>query len=190
MKTRKLIFAGTIWSALALAGCSSNVTPATDMPVVVPTATAPLVAEPKKVETKSVETKSVQPKSVPRKGVPRKSVPIVWRSDYEAAVKEAVKTRKPLMVDFYTDWCGACKLMDAEAYTDADIREQAQKFVMVKIDAEKRTDLAKRFEVTGYPTILWLDGDAKVLESSPGYDGVPMLKDQMKSALANFEPTV
>ena len=171
---------------IALSGCSSNVEPSTVAPV------APVVTAPVQTSSSVVAPVETNQKTQPS-GAAKKPValqPIVWRSDYEAALKEAAQARKPVMVDFYTDWCGACKMMDAEAYTNASVIDESRNFVMVKVDAEKRTDLAQKFKVDGYPTILWMNADEKVLDSSPGYGGVEMLQNAMKNALATFSPTV
>lgn len=189
MKNQIFVLGATFCAAfcIAISGCSSNVAPTTIAPV------APVVAAPVKTPSTIVAPVATTNPKTKSPIAAKKTValkPIVWRSDYEAALKEAAQARKPVMVDFYTDWCGACKMMDAEAYTDASVIDTSRSFVMVKVDAEKRTDLAQKFKVDGYPTILWMDADEKVLDSSPGYGGVEMLQNSMKNALANFAPTV
>lgn len=84
---------------------------------------------------------------------------IAWAKDYKDAVDQARKSGKPIMVDFYTDWCGWCKVLDRETYTDAQVIKLADaSFVSLKINAEKEgTAQAKRYGITGFPTILFLD---------------------------------
>lgn len=183
MSTRFLFlsaaFSALAFCAIAISGCSSNVAaPLSVTPTVEPTTveTAPMKNAPVVKTQETVKAPAVKT--------------IVWRTNYEAALKEAAKTRKPLMVDFYTDWCGACKMMDAEAYPEAQVIEMSRSFVMVKVDGDKRPDLVQKFQVTGYPSVFWLDGDGKVLNTMPGYGGVEMMKSEMKTALSNFEPTV
>jgi thiol:disulfide interchange protein len=73
------------------------------------------------------------------------------------------------MVDFYTDWCGWCKELDANTYTAREVIDESQHFVSVKVNAEKRTDLAQRYRVEGFPTILWVDSGGNELDRLPGY---------------------
>jgi thioredoxin-related protein len=62
---------------------------------------------------------------------------IVWL-DFETGYAKAVKENKILLVDVYTDWCGWCKVMDRETYTDAEVIQAVNKdFVTVKLNPEK-----------------------------------------------------
>ena len=181
-------------SAASIAGCSSNVSPsgetiaATSAPISVASQEAG-APEQKALSSGAVE-KTGTKKVAGKVAASKTARSIVWRQNFEAAQAEAAKSHKPLMVDFYTEWCGACKMMDAEAYTNADVIRASQKFVMVKVDAEKRADLAQKFKVDGYPTLVWLDNSGNVLNSSPGYGGIEMLQNDMKKALSQFEPVV
>jgi thiol-disulfide isomerase/thioredoxin len=85
---------------------------------------------------------------------------IAWAKSYDAALKEAGKGKKLIMVDFYTDWCGWCKKLDADTYTDPKVIKEADKLVALKLDAEDKgvgEKLAKKYGVQGFPTILFLD---------------------------------
>jgi thiol-disulfide isomerase/thioredoxin len=83
---------------------------------------------------------------------------IAWRKSLPAAQAEAKRSHKLLMVDFYTSWCGFCKKLDAETYTDANVIRLSEKVVTVKVDAERDgRQLAEKYGVTGFPTILFLN---------------------------------
>jgi thiol-disulfide isomerase/thioredoxin len=84
---------------------------------------------------------------------------IAWAKDYKQAVEQARKSGKLIMVDFYTDWCGWCKVLDKETYTDpAVIKLADSSFVSLKLNAEKEGIAhAQRYAVNGFPTILFLD---------------------------------
>lgn len=104
-----------------------------------------------------------------------------WRA-WDAALTEARSSGRHVLVDVYTDWCGWCRRMDAEVYARPEVREYlARKFVLVKLDAEaadaaryegraftSRT-LAARFNVSGYPTTIFLKPDGAHLFNVPGY---------------------
>src|SRR5437016_3601292 len=73
------------------------------------------------------------------------------------AQKMAKKTKKLVMIDFFTDWCHWCHVLDETTYRDDSVSKFADKnFVAVKIEAEHGDgiDLAKKFGVMAYPTIL------------------------------------
>jgi thioredoxin-related protein len=108
-----------------------------------------------------------------------------WRS-WDAGLREAGTSGRPVLVDVYTDWCGWCKRMDRDVYARADVQDYlARKFVTVKLDAESNAaaryegreytsrTLAARFGVTGYPTTLFLSAKGARLRNVPGYLPAP-----------------
>lgn len=93
--------------------------------------------------------------------------PIAWQASFETALQTARRDNKPLMLDFYTDWCVACKAQD-ETYRVPEVAREAAQFVSVRVNAEKRLDLAQRFGVHEYPTLLWLSPDGQILDRESG----------------------
>lgn len=95
---------------------------------------------------------------------------IRWERSFGAAQKLASKTGKLIMVDFYTDWCGWCKKLDKDTYTDANVVKLASQVVSVKLDAEKEgKELATKYGVDGFPTILFLTAKGEVAGKIVGY---------------------
>jgi len=84
---------------------------------------------------------------------------VTWATSYADANAKAKAGGKLVMIDFYTDWCGWCKKLDKDTYTNARVAALTDKeCVSVKVNAEKEgIALAKKYAVTGFPTILFLD---------------------------------
>lgn len=80
--------------------------------------------------------------------------------DFNTALSKAAQEKKLLFIDFYTTWCGPCKQMSKEVFTNDGVADYFNKqFVNLKIDAEKGegVDLAKKFQVKGFPTFVILN---------------------------------
>ena len=96
-----------------------------------------------------------------------------WGQDYDAALATAKKDKKLVMVDLYTDWCGWCKKLDRDTYTDKDVEAKLTKdFIAVKVNPEKSqrdAKLSRDFGTTGYPHIVFVDADGKKVSEIGGY---------------------
>ncbi|RYG68842.1 thioredoxin [bacterium] len=82
---------------------------------------------------------------------------INWIYEVKAGSQLAVSVNKPMMISFYTDWCPACKSLDAKTYTHPAVAAEADNFVSVKINAEGQPAIANQYSITKYPTIVWTD---------------------------------
>lgn len=92
---------------------------------------------------------------------------------YDQALAQAIQENKFVFIDFYATWCGPCKLMDRTTFKETKvIAWLEQKAVALKVDAEKLTDLAKRFNIEAYPTFVWVNKDGAILQRSTGVLGV------------------
>ncbi len=101
--------------------------------------------------------------------------------------KMAKEQNKVLMVDVMTDWCKWCIELDNKVYAKADMYEFANKNqINYKIDAEKGEgiEFAKKFDIKGYPTVMFLNSDGSEIDRIYGYvvlkDFVEMMTDYNK----------
>lgn len=117
---------------------------------------------------------------------------IQWLT-FEQALKAAEKQKKKVFIDVYTEWCGWCKVMDAQTFTDKKIAEYVnKKYYAVKLDAESmktftykgqqvsERELAQKLNVTAYPTTVYLDENFDLLSPVPGFLKVPELDKILK----------
>jgi len=96
-------------------------------------------------------------------GEPRSAgvVRIPWVRDEKAAVQQSRATGKPLLIDFFAEWCAACKELDLHTWTDPVVaQEVSERFVPLKIDgteeSQQTDELYKKYNVPGLPTVLML----------------------------------
>ena len=100
---------------------------------------------------------------------PRDASAVNWGSDLDSGLKASGDSGKPVMVDFYTDWCGWCKKMDSDTYENSAVDELTRSFICVKINAETDPGTAGKYKVRSYPTILFLDSKGNVISTLNGY---------------------
>ena len=83
-----------------------------------------------------------------------------FHGSWDDAVALARKEQKKIFIDFYTEWCGPCLNMALKIFTLPQVGEVYNRhFINLKIDAEKGEgrELARRYEVSFYPTYIFLD---------------------------------
>lgn len=94
------------------------------------------------------------------------------KASWEKVMKKAKKEGKNIFVDSYTTWCGPCKLMDKNTFTDPEVAAFFnENYINVKMDMESGEGIAlnQYFYVSVYPTLLFLDADGNTLEKTTGY---------------------
>jgi thiol:disulfide interchange protein DsbD len=95
-----------------------------------------------------------------------------WLTDEAEALRIARAERKPIVIDFWADWCTACKELDHTAWSDARVREEARRFVLLKLDGSESSAAVKsgafdrsmeKYGVLGLPTVLFIDAYGREL---------------------------
>jgi thioredoxin-related protein len=107
---------------------------------------------------------------------------IVWHS-FDKGLAKAEAENKNMIVDFYTDWCHWCKVMDEKTFQNESVSNiLADKYITVRLDAEDGSqtatykgktytniELTRAFGVRGFPSIAFLDKQAEIITLVPGY---------------------
>jgi len=94
--------------------------------------------------------------------------PVRWYASVEEASLAARELNKPLMVDFWADWCVPCRVMEEEVYSSDQFVQAAQSFVAVRIDFDRKPAVSRKYNVSALPTILFTDSYGDELFRSLG----------------------
>ena len=99
-----------------------------------------------------------------------------WFESYEDAHRESLRTGKPMLAVFSgSDWCGPCIQLKKNVFDSPNFMSwAAENVVLLELDFPKRSPqspklqsqnqrLAEKYDITGYPTVLYLDANGEVL---------------------------
>ncbi len=110
-----------------------------------------------------------------------------WLTDLKEAMDLAEKTKKPILADFTgSDWCGWCIKLKEEVFSTPEFRKWAKEnVILLELDyplakpqsdelRKQNEELKTKYEIAGYPTILFLDAKGNVLARSGYKRGGPV----------------
>lgn len=100
--------------------------------------------------------------AIPRRG----GVEVRWDKYDATSLAAASVAKKPVVIDFYADWCIPCKELDEKTFSDPKVAAELERFVRIKGDMTFAEDarnkrLTRQYGILGFPTVVFLDANGR-----------------------------
>ena len=87
---------------------------------------------------------------------------VVWQEYQPELMSQAVQSGQPVVAYFYAAWCGPCHAMKEYTFSDPRVIEALSGFTRIKVDmsfihSKKIVEIADRYHVESFPTVIFLD---------------------------------
>lgn len=113
-----------------------------------------------------------------------------FHGSWAEALEEAQKTDKVIFVDAYAKWCGPCKVMAKNVFTQEGVGAYFnENFISIKMDMEEKEGIAfgRKFPVSAYPTLFFISGEGELIKKSVGGKKADGLISLAKNAIAGYD---
>lgn len=108
-----------------------------------------------------------------------------YDGSYDNFLREARKQNKAAVLYFWASWCTTCKQLDSETFNETELTKQLnQSFLVYKVNVDTfgGIEIANRFEVVTFPTVIKLDSRGKFKEKKEGFVPPNDLKEMVAGA--------
>lgn len=94
---------------------------------------------------------------------------IVWEKDYKTALAKARETGRPLMIDFWAEWCKPCLAMDKDFWPLPEVVNAVKPLIAVKLNADDNKSVGEKFAVNALPNVVFADPLGNMVTSRKGF---------------------
>jgi len=112
---------------------------------------------------------------------------VIWRPYSQDTYSKVIAAKKPIIIDFYADWCTPCRQLEKKTFHDKEVVEESARFSMIKVDLTREASaevmqLLKEYDIKGVPTVIFLDThghemkELEIVDYVPGNEFLPRMK--------------
>jgi thiol-disulfide isomerase/thioredoxin len=121
--------------------------------------------------------------------VPAAHADIHWNHTYENGISQGRIANKPILIDFYADWCGPCQEMESSTWSDPTVQALGTQFVMVKLNVDTAQREAAAYGIDIIPATVFLNSKGQYLGKVGGGQSADQLAATMRRILASQQST-
>lgn len=102
------------------------------------------------------------------------------KGTWDEALQLAKKEARPIFLDIYASWCGPCKMLKFRTFPNEEVGEfYNANFINVAVDGEKGegVELARKYNIQGYPSLIYIDSNGQLIAKTAGYRNPKQLID-------------
>jgi thiol:disulfide interchange protein len=112
-----------------------------------------------------------------------------WLYNMDDTLSRAQSENKPIMIDFYADWCGPCRQLDKDTYSDDALSAFLnENFVCLKINVDKNKTLASNYKIVSIPAIVFVSPDGTEIGRWVGFTTPDRFYQDAQAKLSQWSP--
>ncbi len=93
---------------------------------------------------------------------------LIWEKYDEKLLAKSKAQHRPVLIDFYADWCLACHELDEKTFSDAEIQKELNNFTLIRFDATNDSDLLTKlraqYSIVGLPSVIFYNAKGEWLK--------------------------
>jgi thiol:disulfide interchange protein len=105
----------------------------------------------------------------------------------DEALAQARKENKPVVIDFFAEWCAPCQRMEKTTFKDRGVAVLLERCVFIRVDTDKHPDIAKRMAVEGLPDIRFVLPDGRVIKQLRNFQDAESFTSELEGPLRKAE---
>ena len=113
---------------------------------------------------------------------PEKAPAVSWFTSYDEGMAAAKAEEKPVLIDFFAEWCVWCKKMDEDVYANKEVAQALAEFVCIRVDTEKDPRVALAYYAEALPRTIFLNVYGEITVDRSGFLPLEMFQDVLAEA--------
>jgi thioredoxin-like negative regulator of GroEL len=111
-----------------------------------------------------------------------------WGKDLDRGLQIAKEGGRPVLIDFWADWCQPCKAMETQLWNTAEGKKLTSKFTLVRLNFDTATAAIRKYHIVSVPTVIFTDSWGNELTRVAGFEGPAPYLRAMTAVPADLRP--